>query len=86
MAIEAANSFVLGTDGPYRSAAAVVPDTDFTVVSRAIWVGVGGNITVDLVDGGAGVLLKNVPVGELRIRAVKVQAAGTTATDMVALW
>jgi hypothetical protein len=35
---------------------------------------------------GAGIVLKNVPVGLLKIQAAKVYATETTATDLVALY
>lgn len=72
----------------YQKAAAVTPSNtvDLDPVASALYVGVAGNITVDLEGGGTGILLKSVPVGILKMRIKRVYASGTAATDMVALW
>ena len=68
------------------SGEAVVLDTEFSTISRALWVGVGGDLSVVL-RNGATVVLKNVGHGTLlNIRATTVTTANTTATDIVALW
>jgi len=52
---------------------------------RAIYVGTGGDISI--VIGGATVMLKNAPSGGiLPIEATKVNASGTTAENLVALY
>lgn len=51
---------------------------------RAIYVGVSGDVSAVL--GGSSVVFKSVPVGHLWIGATRVNATGTTATNMVALF
>lgn len=54
-------------------------------VTRALYVGVAGDVSVKLVSGGQ-VLLKNCPAGTLLpLRATTVLATGTTATALVGL-
>ena len=56
------------------------------VTSRAIWVGAGGDLAVELAEGAL-VVLAGVPGGTLvPVRARAVRAAGTTAGALVALW
>ena len=86
----ATDSFVqyqTGLDSPYRHAVAITPhdSTELSFVSRAIYVGVAGDITL-LTAEGETVLLKFAPVGVLRVRARRVNATATTATNLVALW
>lgn len=73
---------------PYTHAEAVTPsDTvDLNVVSRALYVGVGGHITAVMYPDGEVVLYKSVPNGTtLRIRCTRVNSTATAATDIVAL-
>lgn len=70
--------------GPARGGEAVVVATPFSRVSRALYVGVGGDVTVEFSDGST-VEFVGVPAGTvLPVAAVEVTAA--TATDMVALF
>ena len=55
-------------------------------VTRRIYVGVSGDVKVDLQGGETGVTFKAAPVGFLDIHATKVYATGTAATNLVALW
>ncbi len=74
-------------DGPARSGEAVSPsDTvDLTNVSRALWVGTGGDLTVIMQDTTT-VALLNVPDGSLLpICVSRVKLTGTDADDIVAL-
>lgn len=73
---------------PARGGEAVIPsDTaDLTQVSRALYIGQGGDVAVTLQDG---VVLTFEAVGAgslLPIRASNVRATGTTATGILALW
>lgn len=73
---------------PARNGAAIVPSnaTDLTTLPRAIYVGQTGDISLRLPEGGS-LLLKNVQSGSfLPIRAIGVNATGTTAGSLVALW
>jgi hypothetical protein len=76
-----------GVDGPASNAAAVTPNdsADLTTATRALWVVVEGDVTVDLIGGQTAVTFKNVQ-GLLPVRVTRVDATGTTATDIVALW
>ena len=70
-----------------RRAAAVTP-SDSTVLenTRALYVGVAGDVAVTLVEGGS-VTLVGVNAGTiLPIQVVAVLATGTTATSIVALY
>lgn len=77
-----------GLKSPGKNAAAIsLSDTvDLPIYSRALFVGVGGNISVLLVGDTNPVLLKNVASGQLLPLRVKRVYAATTATDLVAIW
>ncbi len=73
---------------PADEAASVTPhDTnDLSKTTRAIYVGSGGDLKVDMAKSGT-VTFVGVPTGTvLPIRAERVYATGTTATSIVALW
>lgn len=72
---------------PATSAAAVTPSdgVDLTSIPRALYVGVSGDITVDMEETGSTILFKAVPVGILPIRVKRIRATGTTATNILAL-
>ena len=71
---------------PAADAVAIVT-SDVTVlpITRAIYVGVAGNLTVTMARTGNIVTFLNVPVGIFPIQVTQVRAA-TTATDMFALY
>lgn len=52
----------------------------------AIWVGVAGDVNVLHEKDAAPILYKNVPVGRLDVRAIRIYATSTTATFMVAMY
>lgn len=59
---------------------------ELAAVSRALYVGTGGDLRIRTA-GGADLLFKAVPAGALLpIRADMVFATNTTATDIVALY
>lgn len=69
---------------PAGNAAAIVNDVAIASC-RAIYVGVGGDISV--VVNGVTVVFKNAVTGSIiPIFCTKVNASGTTATNLVALW
>jgi hypothetical protein len=73
---------------PARDAAAITPSdsVDLTVVPRAIYVGVTGSVAA-VMAGGQTVMLQNVAAGSLLpIRVGRINATGTTASGLVALW
>ena len=73
---------------PITRAVAVTPSdsTDLASVTRAIYVGNGGNVSVIMADSEAAVLFANVPTGTtLPIRVSRIRSTGTVATGIVAL-
>lgn len=70
-----------------KRGAAVTP-SDSTTYSgvRCLYVGVAGDITADLADGGTNLLFKAHPVGYALFQPTKIYATGTTATNMIALY
>jgi hypothetical protein len=74
---------------PLRNSFAITPDddTDLTILTRAIYVGVGGNVTARLADDVAEVEFVGVAAGDiLPLRVKRLMATGTTATDIVGLY
>jgi len=75
-------------ESPARCATDVAPsDTSaLSQVTRAIYVGEAGDISVEMVDG-ANVTFQAVPSGTvLPIRVSKIRATGTTAGALLGLW
>lgn len=73
--------------GPASSGFSITPNdtTDLTETVRALYVGGGGNLSVTMLSGEV-LTLANVFAGSiLPLRAVRVRATGTTATDIVGL-
>lgn len=73
---------------PARRCAAVTPSdsTDLGPV-RGLYVGVTGNVAIMAKGNDAAVTWVGVPAGSvLPVRAQRVMATGTTATDIVALY
>lgn len=75
--------------GPSRDSMDVdvsAEDVHLPVVSRALWIGTGGNVVVIEVDGAAEVTYPNVQDGtELHVAAVSVLAS-STASDIRAMF
>ncbi|KKW92681.1 spike base protein, RCAP_Rcc01079 family [Sphingobium chungbukense] len=71
---------------PYFGASAVTAN-DSTVIptSRALYVGVTGDVTARLAQGQT-VTFKAAPVGVLPVQVDKVLSTGTTATNILALY
>lgn len=82
--------------GAYRTAdatapahgAVVVTPSDVTEfpITRSIYVGVAGNLTVRMADGQDNFLFTAVPVGVLPIQVDKIYNTGTVASSIVALY
>jgi hypothetical protein len=73
-------------DGPAAQAFAIVPsdDAELQAVTKAIYVGSAGDVTLRPLLAAADVTYRNVPDGAyLTVRASHVRAAGTTAGDLV---
>jgi len=77
-----------GLTSPAIDGAMIVPDDggDLAHVTRAIYVGTGGQIAAQLASGST-ITLAAVPGGTLLpLRIRRVMATGTSAGDLVALW
>lgn len=76
-------------DHPAFNAEVVTPDnsTELSRVTRGLYVGVGGNVSVQMAGVGTAIVFTGVPAGTiLPIRIKRVNATATTATNMVALY
>lgn len=74
---------------PAFNAEVVVPHDTNTLakVSRALYVGVSGDVSVQMVGTGTAIVFKAVPAGTmLPIRITRVNATATTATNMVTVY
>lgn len=72
---------------PAHGAAAVTPSDATTIpITRGLYVGTAGNITVRMADGQDNIAFANVPVGIIAIQVDKVYATGTGASNIVALY
>lgn len=72
--------------GPATRAEAVTPSdsADLTRLTRALWVGGTGNISV-VMEGGQTVTIEDIPAGTwMPIRVSRVRSTSTTATKIVA--
>lgn len=80
-------NFSPSLSAPAIGAFAITPgNAELAQWTRAIWVGTGGNINVTFPDDTA-VVLTGVPSGTLLpIRAKRVVAASTTASNLVGLY
>lgn len=79
-------SFSVPLSGPISNLANVVPNnsTDLSDVTRAIYVGTGGDVTV-VTDGGQTLTIA-LGAGWHPLRVTRIRANGTTATGIVAGW
>jgi hypothetical protein len=79
---------VLMPTGTVQNAFAIAPsdDDDLPNPATAIYVGVEGDVKVDLVGTGTGIVFKAMPVGFYPMHATKIYATDTTATDIVGVY
>ena len=79
-----------GFESPCENAEAVVNDTPFSKTCRALYVGGDGDVAVEMAGGemtDATVVFSGALAGStIPIRCTQVNATGTTATNIVALW
>lgn len=70
----------------YTNANAVTP-SDSTTIPRAkgLYIGVSGDVKVQMVGSPTAVIIKAAPVGILPVEVTQVFATGTTATNILAL-
>ena len=75
---------------PARNSYAVTPHDTNEIgefVPKALYVGTGGNISMQLVGDTAAVTFSNVPDGSLLpVRASIIKSTGTTASGIIALY
>lgn len=70
---------------PKNGKAITTSDTvDLSFVTRSIWVGVTGDIAIIPYGNTTAVTYKAVPAGRWNVRATRVMATNTTATNLVA--
>jgi hypothetical protein len=80
------STFSDSPDAPAAQAFAIVPSdsAELQAVTKAIYVGSSGDVTLRPLRAVADVTYRNVPDGAyLTIRASHVRATGTTASDLV---
>jgi hypothetical protein len=73
---------------PARIAFAIIPDDESNLPrpAKALYVGIGGDITLQAISGEADVTLRNVASGSvLAIRLKAVRATGTSADNLIGL-
>lgn len=73
----------------FRRAVAVTPSDidDLESPSRALYIGTGGNLTVEMLNSSVPVLFLAVPSGTiLPIRVTKVLSTGTGADDIISMY
>jgi hypothetical protein len=78
-----------GLSGPAGHAFAVTPNdgANLAVVTRGLYVGTGGDLSLILKGDSAPVSLAGVASGSvLPLRVARVRATGTTASDIVGLY
>lgn len=86
-AIDAFDTYSGGLESPLAAAEQVTPgdSADLPKVTRALFVGVGGDLRVKMA-GGQTVTFGGLGPGWHPIRVTRVLATGTTATAIVACW
>ncbi len=82
----AADAFTGPIDGPAVRCVAVTPSdsADLAYLSRSLYIGVAGDVKITDSIGNT-VVFKAAPVGILPVRAARVWATATTATNIIAL-
>jgi hypothetical protein len=66
----------------------IAPDDigELPKVTKALYIGSGGDVVVRAARADSAVVFRNVPSGYiLDVRAIAVRASGTTATDLIGL-
>lgn len=74
---------------PASNAAAVTPhdSTNLTYITRGLYIGGDGNISVEMADTGTAIVFVGLVAGTLLpIRVTRVNSTSTTATNIVAVW
>lgn len=74
------------TVSAHGAVAVTASDATIIPVTRALYVGTSGNLTVRMADGQTSVLFSNVPAGIFPVQVDMVMSTGTTASSIVALY
>lgn len=87
----AANTFydVAEVDGPATHAVAITPNnsTDLATAPRGIYIGVAGDLKVDMLGGETAVTFVGLAQGVIYpLRVTRVYATGTTAASLIGLY
>lgn len=85
----AANRSANATVAAYNAATVTTSDSTVIPVTRALYIGVTGDVAVRMAGTGDNpntVTFKNVPVGIFPIQVDIVLATGTTASQIIALY
>ena len=85
--IDTFQSYSPSPQSPVTHAVAITPDdaADLTHVTRALYLGTGGDLRVTIADGST-LTFVNMVQGWHPIRVQKVWAAGTSANQIVGCW
>ena len=81
-------SFADHPTAPAQTCFQVTPDdvADLPAVTKAIYVGTAGDLTLRMTNNATDVTFRNIPAGFiLDVRAIAVRATGTSASDIVGL-
>lgn len=70
----------------YDASAQKSDTVDLTVPTKRIYVGVAGDVKVDMVYTGSAIVFKALPVGFHGIAAKRLYSTGTTATNILGLY
>lgn len=78
---------VAGLSARYGAVVTPSDGTDLDYVTRAVFVGTGGNLEVHMAGNDATVVIPGVPDGAfLPISVSRILSSNTTATGIVAFW
>jgi hypothetical protein len=72
---------------PFLFGEAVTPSdsVNLSAPSRGLWVGGAGNVSVQMYGDGGTIIYVGVPAGQLLpVQCTRVNATGTTATNIIA--
>lgn len=75
----------VGDPGKWAETVTPSDSVNLTQPARSLYIGSTGSLSVVMYGDGAIVSFAAVPVGILPIQVTRVNAAGTTATNIVAL-
>src|SRR5260370_62890 len=77
---------LLNSDAQHNAAAVTPSDVTDLTQPCELYIGVTGDVKVNMSGVGTAIVFKAVPVGRLRIKVIRVYSTGTTATNILALF